>query len=89
VAQSPPSACGPAHAGQVIIFSPYWVSYSEMVKLAEGSSVIVQGAFENNFKVKNNSFLYLEEQKIPESILKQKSGQVLNERNQLLYLQLR
>ncbi|MFM6947746.1 MAG: pyridoxal phosphate-dependent aminotransferase [Aquirufa sp.] len=36
---------------EVIIFSPYWVSYSEMVKLAEGTSVIVQGAFENNFKV--------------------------------------
>jgi aspartate aminotransferase len=36
---------------EVIIFSPYWVSYSEMVKLAEGKSVIVQGAFDNNFKV--------------------------------------
>jgi aspartate aminotransferase len=36
---------------EVIIFSPYWVSYSEMVKLAEGTSVIVQGAFDNNFKV--------------------------------------
>lgn len=36
---------------EVIIFSPYWVSYSEMVKLADGVSVIVQGAFDNNFKV--------------------------------------
>ena len=36
---------------EVIIFSPYWVSYSEMVKLADGKSVLVQGAFDNNFKV--------------------------------------
>ncbi|HEV7380958.1 MAG TPA: pyridoxal phosphate-dependent aminotransferase [Dyadobacter sp.] len=36
---------------EVIIFAPYWVSYSEMVKLAEGKSVIVDGAFENDFKV--------------------------------------
>ena len=36
---------------EVLIFAPYWVSYSEMVKLAEGKSVIVEGAFENGFKV--------------------------------------
>ncbi|MFN4084660.1 MAG: pyridoxal phosphate-dependent aminotransferase [Spirosomataceae bacterium] len=36
---------------EVIIFAPYWVSYSEMVKLAEGKSVVLEGAFENNFKV--------------------------------------
>jgi len=36
---------------EVIILAPYWVSYSEMVKLADGKSVIVEGAFENNFKV--------------------------------------
>jgi aspartate aminotransferase len=41
---------------EVIIFSPYWVSYSEMVKLAEGTSVIVQGAFDNNFKVTSEQF---------------------------------
>ncbi|MHA8053010.1 pyridoxal phosphate-dependent aminotransferase [Aquirufa sp. Wall-65K1] len=41
---------------EVIIFSPYWVSYSEMVKLAEGTSVIVQGSFENNFKVTAEQF---------------------------------
>jgi len=41
---------------EVIIFSPYWVSYSEMVKLAEGKSVIVQGAFDNNFKVTSEQF---------------------------------
>ncbi|WP_304237946.1 pyridoxal phosphate-dependent aminotransferase [Jiulongibacter sediminis] len=36
---------------EVIIFAPYWVSYSEMVKLAEGKSVILNGSFENGFKV--------------------------------------
>lgn len=41
---------------EVIIFSPYWVSYSEMVKLAEGKSVIVEGKFENNFKVTPEQF---------------------------------
>ena len=41
---------------EVIIFAPYWVSYSEMVKLAEGKSVIVQGAFDNNFKVTPEQF---------------------------------
>lgn len=35
---------------EVIILSPYWVSYSEMVKLADGKSVIVEGKFENGFK---------------------------------------
>lgn len=41
---------------EVIIFSPYWVSYSEMVKLAEGKSVIVDGTFENDFKVTPEQF---------------------------------
>lgn len=36
---------------EVLILAPYWVSYSEMVKLAEGKSVIVDGSFENDFKV--------------------------------------
>ncbi|MCL4161554.1 UNVERIFIED_CONTAM: hypothetical protein GTU68_066214, partial [Idotea baltica] len=36
---------------EVVIFAPYWVSYSEMVKLAEGTPVIVKGSFENGFKV--------------------------------------
>ncbi|PWJ56676.1 aspartate aminotransferase [Dyadobacter jejuensis] len=36
---------------EVVIFAPYWVSYSEMVKLADGKSVIVDGAFDNDFKV--------------------------------------
>jgi aspartate aminotransferase len=41
---------------EVIIFSPYWVSYSEMVKLAEGKAVVVDGAFDNNFKVTPQQF---------------------------------
>jgi len=36
---------------EVIIFAPYWVSYIEMVKLAEGTPVIVSGGIENDFKV--------------------------------------
>ncbi|MCU0352416.1 MAG: pyridoxal phosphate-dependent aminotransferase [Cytophagales bacterium] len=36
---------------EVIILSPYWVSYSEMVVLAEGVPVLVHGALENDFKV--------------------------------------
>lgn len=41
---------------EVIIFSPYWVSYSEMVKLAEGRTVVVDGSFENDFKVTPEQF---------------------------------
>ena len=36
---------------EVIIFAPYWVSYVEMVKLAEGTSVLVTGTIDNDFKV--------------------------------------
>jgi aspartate aminotransferase len=36
---------------EVLIFAPYWVSYSEMVKLAEGVPVLVHGSIENDFKV--------------------------------------
>lgn len=36
---------------EVVVFAPYWVSYSEMIKLAEGTPVIVQGAYENDYKV--------------------------------------
>ena len=41
---------------EVIIFSPYWVSYSEMVKLAEGVAVVLDGAFDNDFKVTPEQF---------------------------------
>lgn len=35
---------------EVIIFSPYWVSYSEVIKLAGGVPVLIEGNLENNFK---------------------------------------
>ena len=41
---------------EVIIFAPYWVSYSEMVKLSEGVSVVLDGAFDNDFKVTPEQF---------------------------------
>jgi aspartate aminotransferase len=36
---------------EVIVFSPYWVSYEEMVKLAEGTSIPLAGTLENDYKV--------------------------------------
>ncbi len=36
----------------VVIPSPYWVSYLEIVKLAEGNCVLVKAGIENDFKVK-------------------------------------
>lgn len=35
---------------EVIIFSPFWVSYSAMVQLAEGKCVFIEGTLENDFK---------------------------------------
>jgi len=36
---------------EVIVFSPYWVSYEEMVKLAEGTTITLAGPLENDYKV--------------------------------------
>ncbi len=36
---------------EVIVFSPYWVSYDAIVRLAEGVPVTVKGGIENDFKV--------------------------------------
>jgi aspartate aminotransferase len=36
---------------EVIIPAPYWVSYPEMVKLAEGKSVFVEAGIEQDFKI--------------------------------------
>ncbi len=36
---------------EVIIPAPYWVSYPEMVRLAEGTPVTVRTSFENNFRL--------------------------------------
>ncbi|MEX0994496.1 MAG: pyridoxal phosphate-dependent aminotransferase [Balneolaceae bacterium] len=37
---------------EVIIPSPYWVSYPEMVKLADGKPVALRTSIENNYKIK-------------------------------------
>lgn len=36
---------------EVVVPSPYWVSYLELVKLAEAKSVVVNTNHENNFKI--------------------------------------
>ena len=36
---------------EVIVPAPYWVSYLELVKLCEGKPVVIEGKFENNFKI--------------------------------------
>lgn len=36
---------------EVIIPAPYWVSYPDMVKLCDGTPVIVKSSMENNFKI--------------------------------------
>lgn len=35
---------------EVVIYSPYWVSYAEIIKLAGGVPVLIEGNLENNFK---------------------------------------
>ena len=36
---------------EVIVPAPYWVSYPDMVKLADGTPVIVSAGIEQNFKI--------------------------------------
>lgn len=36
---------------EVIVFSPFWVSYDALIRLAEGKPVFVKGEIENDFKV--------------------------------------
>lgn len=36
---------------EVIVPTPYWVSYSEMIKLAEGKTVFINATVEQNFKI--------------------------------------
>lgn len=36
---------------EVIVPSPYWVTYTELVTLCEGKNIIIRGTYENNFKV--------------------------------------
>jgi aspartate aminotransferase len=35
---------------EVIVYSPFWVSYVPMVELCEGKPVLIKGSLENNFK---------------------------------------
>ncbi|GAB3330313.1 pyridoxal phosphate-dependent aminotransferase [Marivirga atlantica] len=35
---------------EVVVFAPYWVSYVELIKLAEGTPVMITGTLENDFK---------------------------------------
>lgn len=35
---------------EVVIFSPYWVSYAEIIKLCGGVPVLIEGTLGNNFK---------------------------------------
>lgn len=35
---------------EVVVFSPFWVSYSALIELAEGIPVYIDGGIENNFK---------------------------------------
>ncbi|MEQ9101188.1 MAG: pyridoxal phosphate-dependent aminotransferase [Imperialibacter sp.] len=35
---------------EVIIFAPYWVSYSDIIQLCDGKSVLVSGTIENGYK---------------------------------------
>ena len=41
---------------EVIVFSPFWVSYDALVRLAEGVPIIVKGDLENDFKVSAEQF---------------------------------
>lgn len=36
---------------EVIVFSPFWVSYDALVRLAEATPVLIKGGIENDFKV--------------------------------------
>ena len=40
---------------EVIVPSPYWVSYLEIVKVAEGKSVVIHAGIENDFKSNEES----------------------------------
>ncbi len=35
---------------EVVVFSPFWVSYSALIELAEGIPVYIEGGIENDFK---------------------------------------
>jgi aspartate aminotransferase len=39
------------HGDEVIVPAPYWVTYVELVKLAGGTSVVIETKIENDFKI--------------------------------------
>ncbi|NVK85452.1 MAG: aminotransferase class I/II-fold pyridoxal phosphate-dependent enzyme, partial [Cytophagia bacterium] len=41
---------------EVVVFSPFWVSYSALIELAGGVPVFVNGGIENDFKVTAEQF---------------------------------
>lgn len=41
---------------EVVVFSPFWVSYSALIELAGGVPVFVNGGIENDFKVTGDQF---------------------------------
>lgn len=41
---------------EVVVFSPFWVSYSALIELAGGVPVFVKGSIENDFKVTAEQF---------------------------------
>ncbi|WP_420385073.1 pyridoxal phosphate-dependent aminotransferase [Roseivirga sp.] len=41
---------------EVVVFSPFWVSYSALIELAGGIPVYVKGSIENDFKVTAEQF---------------------------------
>ncbi len=43
--------CVVGKGDEVIVPAPYWVSYVEMVKLAEGTNVIIEAGIEQDFKI--------------------------------------
>ncbi|WP_163526205.1 pyridoxal phosphate-dependent aminotransferase [Halobacillus ihumii] len=55
---------------EVIVPAPYWVSYPEQIKLAEGTPVIVKAKEENQFKITP--------QQLEESITKQTKAVIIN-----------
>src|SRR6478609_6583193 len=36
---------------ECVVFSPYWVSYDALVRLAEATPVVIKGGIDNDFKV--------------------------------------
>jgi aspartate aminotransferase len=41
---------------EVIVPAPYWVTYEEIVKLAEGTPVVIQTSIDNDFKITAEEF---------------------------------